>query len=86
MTRSDADELRETRLEATRILGPQLIMQEDPHGVESVKSGPAQFGIDAPWVVGAGLKHLQLIDGGGGDEVGANGPALRLIPGVGTIA
>ena len=50
-----------------------------------MKPGPAQFGIDAPGVVGAGLKHLELIDGVGGDEVGADGPTLGLIPIVRTV-
>ena len=72
-------------MEAAGILRPQLIMQEDPHRVEPVEPGPAQFGIDAPRVVGAGLKHLELIDRIGGDEVGADGPTLRLIPTVGAV-
>ena len=45
------------------VLGPQLIVQEDPHCVEPVRPGHAQLGVDAPGVVGARLEHLELIDG-----------------------
>jgi hypothetical protein len=64
VARRDGDELRETALEAALILGPQLIVQEDPHSVEPVKPGQAQLAVDAPGVVSARLKHLELIDGG----------------------
>ena len=63
MARRDGDKLRQTSLEAAVILGPELIMEKDPHTVEPVQPGPAELGIDAPGVVGVGLKHLELIDG-----------------------
>jgi hypothetical protein len=63
VARRDGDELRETALEASGILGPQLIVEEDPHAVEPVRPGPAELGIDAPGVIRARLKHLKLIDG-----------------------
>ena len=81
----DADELRQAGLEAARILSPQLVVQEDPHSIESMCTGPTEFGIDAARVVRARLKHLELVDRRGGDEVRADGPALGLIPAVGPI-
>ena len=63
MARRDGDKLRQTSSEAAVILGPELIMEKDPHTVEPVKPCPAQLGIDAPRVEGGGLKHLELIDG-----------------------
>ena len=49
----DADELRQTGLEATRILSPELVVQEDSHRIESMQTGPTEFGVDAARVVGA---------------------------------
>ena len=43
----DADELSETVLEALAILGPQLVVQEDPDGVKAVRPGQAQLAVDA---------------------------------------
>jgi hypothetical protein len=63
VARRDIDELRETHQEPSGILGPELIMKEDPHAVESGRPGPAQFGIDTAGIVAAGLKHLKLVDG-----------------------
>jgi hypothetical protein len=63
VARRHGDKLRETQLEASRVLGPELIMEENPHAVESGRPGPAQLGIDAPRVEGGRLKHLELIDG-----------------------
>jgi len=81
----DPDELRQARLEAVRVLGPQLIVQEHPHSVESGGPGPAQLDMDAQGVEGVGLEHLQLVDGGGRDVVGADEPALRPVPAVGAL-
>ena len=76
----DGDELREPGLEPAGVLCPQLIVQEHPHGVETGGSGPAQLDMDAQRVERVRLKHLQLVDGGRGDVVGADEPALRSIP------
>jgi hypothetical protein len=59
----DGDELRETALKALAILGPQLIVEEDPHSVEPEQPSHAQLAIDARGVISARLKHLELIDG-----------------------
>ena len=85
MARRDADELRQAGLESLAVLGPQLIVQEYPHRVESMKAGHAQLVIDASRVVGAGLKHFELIDGRRGGVVDAHQPALRLVPVVGAF-
>lgn len=48
VARRNADKLCKTALEASPVLGPELIVQEDPHSVEPVHLGPAEFGVDAP--------------------------------------
>ena len=63
MARRDTDELRETALEALAVLRPQLIVEEDPHSVEPEQPSHAQLAIDAPGIISARLKHLELIDG-----------------------
>jgi hypothetical protein len=85
MAGRDADELRQSGLETARILRVQLVVQEDPHGIESVQTSPTEFGVDAARVIGAWLEHLQLVDRSGGDEVGADRPALGLVPTVSSI-
>ena len=42
VARRDADKLRETALEAPLILGPELIVEEDPHSVEPVEPRPSR--------------------------------------------
>ena len=56
MTRRDADELRKPAAEPGPVGGPQLIVKEHPHGVESDLLSQAELGVDAARVVGAGLK------------------------------
>ena len=51
MARRDVDKLRKAALEALAVLGPQLIVEEDPRGVEPVRPGHAELGIDALGVV-----------------------------------
>jgi hypothetical protein len=63
VVRCDRDELPETALKALAILGPQLIVEEDPHSVEPEQPSHAQLTIDAPGVISSRLKHLELIDG-----------------------
>jgi hypothetical protein len=63
VARRDVDKLRKSRLEATLILGPELVVQKHPDTVESIKPRPAEFGIDARGIEGVALKHLELIDG-----------------------
>jgi hypothetical protein len=81
----DGDKLREAPLETTLILQPQQVVEEDPHRVESVQLCPAEFDVDALGAECVGLKHLQLVAGLRGDVVGADQPALRFIPAIGTV-
>jgi hypothetical protein len=81
----DPDELRDAAQEAGAVLGPQLIVQEHPDGVEPDLAGHLQLTVDAPGVVGACLPHLDLVARGGGDVVGAHQPALLPVPGVGLV-
>ena len=69
--------------EAFRVLLPEQVVQEDAHGVHADGFGPAEFAIDGGGVEGVGLPHFQLVDGGGGKEVGAHRPGLLGVPGVG---
>ncbi|BDB45626.1 hypothetical protein IWGMT90018_60720 [Mycobacterium kiyosense] len=81
----DTDELRQPGLEALPVLSPQLVVQEHPHRVEPVEARSAQLAVDAGGIVGAGLKHLELIDRRRGRVVAPDEPTLRLIPVVGTV-
>ena len=85
MAGRDRDELGKTAGEALAILGPEQIVEKHPHGVEADLPSHAQLAIDAAGLIGARLKHLELIDGVRGDVVRADEPTLRLIPGVGAI-
>ena len=51
------------RVKAAAVLGPQLIVEENPHHIEPVQPRPAELGVDALRVEGVGLKHLELVDG-----------------------
>jgi hypothetical protein len=81
----DGDELRETALKALTILGPQQIVKEDPHSVEPEEPSHAQLAIDAPGIISARLKHLELIYRVCSDVVRADQPPLCLIPAVGAV-
>src|SRR6202140_5974471 len=81
----DGDELRQTALKALAILGPQLIVKEDPHSVDPEEPSHAQLPIDAPGIISARLKHLELIYRVCSDVVRADQPTLRLIPAVGAV-
>src|SRR2546423_11678035 len=66
--------------ESNRILLPEEIVQEHPHGVEPEGFGPAELAIDGARIEGVSLPHLQLIDGGAWREVAADQPTGRLTP------
>ena len=59
---------------------PRQIVQENAHGVEAQRFGPAEFQIDALGIEGFRLPHLQFVDGGGGDVVAADQKGLVLVP------
>ncbi len=81
--RGDGEEGVETPFEALGILLPELVLQEDAHGVHADALGHAELFVVQTRVEGGCLKHLELVDGVGRDVVGANEPGLLLIPGVG---
>src|SRR5215831_14874328 len=78
--RRDREELVETLLKSIGVLLPEQIVQEDAHRVHAQVLGPAQFFVDLLRIEGAGLPHLQFIDGVGGNEIAANQPRLLLVP------
>ena len=80
------DELRKPAAEPGPVGGPQLIVKKHPHGVHTNSLGHAELAIDATRIVGASLKHLELVHGGRGDIVRAEQPSLRCIPGVGAVS
>ena len=72
-------------LEARRVLDPQRVMQEDPHGGHAHAFRPTQLAVDLGGVEAFGLPHLKLVDGGSIDVVGADQPLLLAIPGIGLV-
>ncbi len=72
-------------LETFRVLFPQLVMQEDAHGVHADAFGIAQFGVDFLRVEAARFPHLELVDGVLGGEVAADQPTLMAVPGIGLL-
>ena len=63
MVGRNADELGETALKAPAILGPQLVVEKDSYSVESEQLDQTLLTVDAPGVIRARPKHLDLIDG-----------------------
>ena len=70
-------------LEARRILLPQRVMQEHPHGGHAHALRPAQLLVDRGGIEARRLPHLQLVDGIGGNIVAAHRPFLLAVPGIG---
>lgn len=58
-------------------------MEEYAHGIHADSLGEAEFFVDGQGVEGVCLPHFQLVDGGGGGEVGADEPGLVGVPGSG---
>ena len=85
MAGRDGYELHQPSKETLPVLDPEQIVEEYPHGVEPEPPGHAQLGIDAPRIVGVGLKHLELIDRVRRDVVRADQSMLRPVPTVGTV-
>ncbi len=79
----DGEEGVEALVEAFGVLLPELVLQEDAHGVHADGFAEAEFVVVERGVEGGGLEHLELVDGVGGDEVGADEPGLLCVPGVG---
>ena len=79
----DGEEGVEALLEAFGVLLPELVLQEDAHGVHADGLRHAEFFVVELRVEGGGLKHFELVDGVGGNVVGADQPGLLRVPGVG---
>jgi hypothetical protein len=75
----------EALLEAFGILLPELVLQEDAHGVHADALRHAEFFVVELRIPGGGLKHFELIDGVGGNVVCADEPGLLRVPGVGLL-
>src|ERR1700722_18378382 len=78
----DFEVLCDALFEALRVVLPREVMQKDAHAIEADVLCVAQFPVDSGGVEGGLLPHLQLIDGGRGDEVSAAEPSLCGVPGV----
>lgn len=85
MTGGDSKESIEAADESFGILLPELVLQEDAHGVHADGLGKAEFTVIDCRVEGGGLKHLELVDGVGGNIIGSNEPGLAGVPGVGGV-
>jgi hypothetical protein len=81
--RSDGEKRVDTLLKAGGVLLPKQIVEENTHGVEAERLGPAEFEFDAFWIEGVRLPHFELVDGSGGNVVAADEPRLVRIPIVG---
>ena len=76
----DAQKYIEPVLKALGIARPELILQEDPHGVHPDRFAHAELFVDKRGIERGCLEHLKLIDGVGGNEVRADQPGLPGIP------
>ena len=83
MARGDGEEGVEAMVEAVWVTGPELVLEEDAHGVHADGFSEAEFAVVDRGVECGGLKHFELVDGIGGNVVGADEPGLLRIPGVG---
>ncbi len=82
MAGGDGEKGVEAADEAFGILLPELVLKEDAHGVHADGFGEAQLAVVDGGVEGRSLKHLELVDGIGGNVVRADEPGLAAIPGV----
>ena len=81
--RGDGEEGVEALLEAVGVLLPELVLEEDAHGVHADGFSEAELTVVDRGVEGLGLEHLEFVDGVGGDVVRADEPGLLCVPGVG---
>ncbi len=80
-----AEEIVEPPEKAGGVGGPEQVVEEDAERVHAKAGGPVQLTDEdgaVPVVVG-GLEHLELVDGGTGQEVAADEPGLGVVPGAG---
>ena len=71
--------------EAFGVLFPGEVVEENADAGEAEALGVAEFAVDGLGVPGFGLPHFQLVDGGAGDEVGADEPGLFGVPFIGMV-
>jgi hypothetical protein len=82
-SRGDGEEGIEPLGESFGVLLPELVLQEDAHGVHPDGFSQPQLAIVDCGVEGGSLKHLELVNSVGGNVVGAYEPGLTRIPGIG---
>jgi hypothetical protein len=85
MFRADREKRIHPLPETGRILLPQQIMQEDPHGVHAQPLGPPQLLVDLLRIKRRRLPHFEFVDGILRHEVAAHQPRLLLVPAVGLV-
>lgn len=85
MTGGDGQEGIEAANEPFGILLPELVLQEDTHGVHADSLGEAELTVIDGGVEGGRLKHLELVNSVGWDVIGSNEPGLAGVPGVGGV-
>ena len=82
---AEGEEVLEAASEAGAVLLPEKVMEEDAEGVHAGGFGEGELSVVEGGVPGGGLEHLQLVNGVGGDVVGAQEPGLPGVPGVGLV-
>ncbi len=83
--RGNGEEGVEALREAFGVLGPELVLKKNAHGVHADGFGGGEFAIVKRGVEGLGLEHLQLVDGVGGDIVRADKPGQAGVPVIGLL-
>ena len=62
-----------------------MVLQEHPDRLHAAAFGHSVLVVIERGIPGGGLKHFELVDGVGGNEVGADEPGLLRVPGVGVL-
>ncbi len=81
----DGEKLVDAIEQPLRVLLPEQIVQKDTDRVEAQTLGEGEFLVDGVEIEGFRLPHLQLVDGGAGDEVAPDEPGLVGVPVVGLL-
>src|SRR5579883_2043432 len=78
----ESQELVDSLGEALRVLLPNQVVQEYAHRVHADAFRPPKLLVDTIRVEAFGLPHLDLIDGGRGDEIRSHEPGLLRVPSI----